>query len=206
MSWLSKLLKNNTFKIGATILAGGFAREYLYGDFREGIINPASGEFIKGSYTGTGFFGETLAKTGITPFADTAVGKSFLGTALEYMRPTSMQGEQGNTLFGSAMQTVNAASRMGMKAPSAPQYALGLGSQSFRSGQNFQASQTPMMNLGNGGTITAALGRDATQQYLARKVAGLRLPAASSLPTPMAASGTISTSAGRRSAYKKLTG
>ena len=199
MSVLSKLLKNNTFKIGATILAGGFAREYLYGD-------TTFTAFGDPTYKGGNFFGDALQKTGITPFADTAIGKSFLGTALEYMRPTSMQDGQGNTLFGSAMQTVNAASRMGMKAPSAPQYALGVGSQSFRSGQSFQASQTQMMNLGNGGTITAALGRDATQQYLARKVAGLRLPVVSSLPTPMTASGTISTSAGRRSAYKKLTG
>lgn len=201
MSWLSKALKNNTFKIGATILAGGFAREYLYGDFREGIINPASGEFIKGSYTGTGFFGDTLAKTGITPFGDTAVGQSFLGSAIEYMRPGG-----DNDLFSSAVKTATAASRMGMGAPAAPEYGLSVGSQSFRSGQNFQSSQAQMMRLGNGGAITAALGRDATQQYLARKVAGLRLPSASSLPTPMSASGTISTSAGRKSAYKKLTG
>jgi len=201
MSWLSKALKNNTFKIGATILAGGFAREYLYGDFREGIINPASGEFIKGSYTGTGFFGETLAKTGITPFADTGIGKSFIGTALEYMRPGG-----DNDLVSSALKTTNAASRMGMGAPAAPQYGLSVGSQTFRSGQNSQSSQAQMMRLGNGGAVTAALGRDATQQYLARKVAGLRLPSASPLPTPMSASGTIATSAGRRSSYQKLTG
>ena len=199
MSWLSKALKNNTFKIGATILAGGFAREYLYGD-------TTFTAFGDPTYKGGNFFGDALKKTGITPFADTAVGKSFLGTALEYMRPTSMQGGQGNSIVDSAMQTVNAASRMGMGAPSAPEYGLSVGSQSFRSGQNFQSSQAQMMRLGNGGAITAALGRDATQQYLARKVAGLRLPAASSLPTPMAALGTISTSAGRKSAYKKLTG
>jgi hypothetical protein len=111
-----------------------------------------------------------------------------------------------NDLFTSAVKTANAASRMGMGAPAAPEYGLSVGSQTFRSGQNFQSSQAQMMRLGNGGAITAALGRDATQQYLARKIAGLRLPAASSLPTPMAASGAVSTSAGRKSAYKKLTG
>lgn len=194
MSWLSKALKNNTFKIGATILAGGFAREYLYGD-------TTFTAFGDPTYKGGNFFGDTLAKTGITPFGDTAVGQSFLGSALEYMRPGG-----DNDLFTSAVKTANAASRMGMGAPAAPEYGLSVGSQTFRSGQNFQSSQAQMMRLGNGGAITAALGRDSTQQYLARKVAGLRLPAASSLPTPMAASGAISTSAGRKSAYKKLTG
>ena len=194
MSWLSKALKNNTFKIGATILAGGFAREYLYGD-------TTFTAFGDPTYKGGNFFGDALRKTGITPFGDTAVGKSFIGTALEYMRPGG-----DNDLFTSAVKTANAASRMGMGAPAAPEYGLSVGSQTFRSGQNFQSSQAQMMRLGNSGAITAALGRDATQQYLARKVAGLRLPAASSLPTPMAASGTISTSAGRKSAYKKLTG
>ena len=194
MSWLSKALKNNTFKIGATILAGGFAREYLYGD-------TTFTAFGDPTYKGGNFFGDALRKTGITPFGDTAVGKSFIGTALEYMRPGG-----DNDLVSSALKTATAASRMGMGAPAAPEYGLSVGSQSFRSGQNFQSSQAQMMRLGNSGAITAALGRDATQQYLARKVAGLRLPAASSLPTPMSASGTISTSAGRRSAYKKLTG
>ncbi len=201
MSWLSKALKNNTFKIGATILAGGFAREYLYGDYMPGTINPDTGELFKGSYTGDNFFSNTLDKLGVSPFKDTAISKSFLGSALEYMRPGG-----DNDLFSSAVKTATAASRMGMGAPSAPEYGLSVGSQTFRSGQNFQSSQAQMMRLGNGGAITAALGRDATQQYLARKVAGLRLPAASSLPTPMAASGAISTSAGRKSAYKKLTG
>jgi len=201
MSWLSKALNNNTFKIGATILAGGFAREYLYGDYISGTINPDTGELFKGSYTGDNFFSNTLDKLGVSPFKDTAISNSFLGSALEYMRPNS-----GNDLFSSAVKTATAASRMGMGAPAAPEYGLSVGSQSFRSGQNFQSSQAQMMRLGNGGAITAALGRDATQQYLARKVAGLRLPPASSLPTPMAASGAISTSTGRRSAYKKLTG
>ena len=194
MSWLSKALKNNTFKIGATILAGGFAREYLYGD-------TTFTAFGDPTYKGGNFFGDALKKTGITPFGDTAIGQSFLGSALEYMRPGG-----DNDLFTSAVKTANAASRMGMGAPAAPEYGLSVGSQSFRSGQNFQSSQAQMMRLGNGGAITAALGRDATQQYLARKIAGLRLPAASSLPTPMAASGAVSTSAGRKSAYKKLTG
>jgi len=194
MSWLSKALKNNTFKIGATILAGGFAREYLYGD-------TTFTAFGDPTYKGGNFFGDALKKTGITPFGDTAIGQSFLGSALEYMRPGG-----DNDLFTSAVKTANAASRMGMGAPAAPEYGLSVGSQTFRSGQNFQSSQAQMMRLGNGGAITAALGRDATQQYLARKIAGLRLPAASSLPTPMAASGAVSTSAGRKSAYKKLTG
>ena len=194
MSWLSKALKNNTFKIGATILAGGFAREYLYGD-------TTFTAFGDPTYKGGNFFGDALRKTGITPFGDTAVGKSFIGTALEYMRPGG-----DNDLFTSAVKTANAASRMGMGAPAAPEYGLSVGSQTFRSGQNFQSSQAQMMRLGNGGAITAALGRDATQQYLARKVAGLRLPPASQLPTPMSASSAISTSAGRKSAYKKLTG
>jgi hypothetical protein len=198
MSWLSKALKNNTFKIGATILAGGFAREYLYGQTAPSF--DAFGDPTN-VYKGGNFFGDALRKTGITPFADTGIGKSFIGTALEYMRPGG-----DNDLVSSALKTATAASRMGMSGPAAPQYKLSVGSQDFSGRQNFQASQTQMMRLGNSGAITAALGRDATQQYLARKVAGLRLPAASSLPTPMAASGTISTSAGRRSAYKKLTG
>ena len=83
MSWLSKALKNNTFKIGATILAGGFAREYLYGDY--GMSGTGIG--AKYQYSGGNFFGDALQKVGVTPFAETGIGKSFIGTALEYMRP-----------------------------------------------------------------------------------------------------------------------
>ena len=191
MGWLSKALKGNALKIGTVILGSKFAGEYFFG---ETSYTP----FGDATYKGGNFFGDALAKAGITPFKETAVGKSFLGDAIELFRP----GESKSSLMSAATQMAGS----GLKMPQAPEYGLNVGTQSFRSGQAFQAGSTQMMSVGRGGAITAALGREGTQQYLAKKVAGLRLPAASSLPTPMAASGAISTSAGRRSAYKKLTG
>jgi len=193
MSILSNLFKNKTIKIGTVLLGSKFAGEYLFGD----TTYTAFGDPV---YKGGNFFGDALAKTGITPFQETAIGKGFLGDAINLFKPGSMD----NSLAGTVMQAATSGSRMQM--PQAPQYAVASGSQGFSGRQNFQASQTQMMRLGNGGAVTAALGRDATQQYLARKIAGLRLPTASPLPTPMSASGTIATSAGRRSSYQKLTG
>lgn len=182
MSWLSKALGGNTLKIGAVVLGSKFAGEYFYGD-------------------GTGFFGETLKATGIPAYEGSALSKSFLGDVIDAFRPGEKDEGLGG-LLGAASQV--ASSRM--KMPQAPQYGLNVGTQSFRSGQAFQTGQTQMISVGRGGAITAALGRDATQQYLARKVRGLGLPSVSALPTPMSGTSSIQTTAMRSRGYKKLTG
>ena len=192
MSWLSKALKGNALKIGTFILGSKFAGEYFFG---ETSYTP----FGDATYKGGNFFGDALAKAGITPFKETAVGKSFLGDAIELFRP----GESKSSLVSAATQMAGS----GLKMPQAPEYGLNVGTQSFRSGQAFQAGSTQMMSVGRGGAITAALGREGTQQYLARKVAGLRLPTGSSLPSPnVTTSGSIQTTSSRSRSYKKLTG
>lgn len=198
MSWLSKALGGNTLKIGAVLLGSKFAGEYFFGESAGHGYDISTGSYVAPRFTSGNIFGETLNKIGVTPFSQTAASKSFLGDAIEMFRP----GETGGSLLGTAAKVASS----GMKMPEAPQYGLNVGTQSFRSGQAFQTGQTQMMNVGRGGSITAALGRDATQQYLARKVAGLRLPSASALPTPMSGTSSIQTTSMRSRGYKKLTG
>ena len=199
MSWLSKALKGNAVKIGAVLLGSKFAGEYFFGEAATHGYDISTGQYIKPRFTSGNIFGETLNKLGVTPFSETAASKSFLGDAINLFKP----GDSGGNLLGAVTQAAGS----GMKMPEAPQYALNVGSQGFRSGQAFQANPVQMMSVGKGGAITAALGREGTQQYLARKVAGLRLPTGSSLPpVTVSASGTVQTTASRSRSYKKLTG
>lgn len=194
MSWLSKALKNNSVKIGLVLAGATIGKEYLYGDYREGIINPASGEFIKGAYTGDNFAAKTLNFLGATPFKDTGVGQSFLGSAVEYMRPEK----------GVGIDKAISALRQNIGLPQAPQLGLASGNQNFRSGQGFQPGRAQLFNVGANGRTMAALNNASTQEYIAQKVSGLNIPMAQALPSPSTGSGTIRTTSMARRGYKKL--
>jgi hypothetical protein len=195
MSWLSKALKNNSVKIGLVLAGATIGKEYFYGDYREGIINPASGEFIKGAYTGDNFAAKTLNFLGATPFKDTAAGKSFLGTALDYMEP----------LKGDSTDVALRALRGNLGLPEAPAMRLDSGSQNFRGMQGgFEAGRTQLLSMGNNGRALAALNNASTQQYLAGKIQGLNIPGASPLPSLNTGAGSIQTTSMRRRGYKKL--
>jgi hypothetical protein len=78
---------------------------------------------------------------------------------------------------------------------------------SVRLDSNFQAGRVNQLPVGKGGSIEAAIGSEAMRQYMARQVAMMGLPRASSLPTASSVSSSAlsQTTSAKRRAYKGLT-
>ena len=74
------------------------------------------------------FYRSTLNKLGVTPFQETAVGQSFVGDIVDYMKP----------LKNDPVDKAISALRQNIGFPQAPQLGLAAGNQNFRSGQGFQ--------------------------------------------------------------------
>lgn len=194
MSWLSKALKNNSVKIGLVLAGATIGKEYFYGDYSSDSYLP-TGELVKGSYTSGNVASDILNAFEVTPFKDTAAGESFLGTALDYMKPVKDKG------LDLALKGL----RANIGLPEAPAMRLDSGSQNFRGMQGgFEAGRTQLLSVGNNGRALAALNNDSTQQYLARKIQGLNIPGASPLPSLNTGAGSIQTTSMRRRGYKKL--
>ncbi len=197
MSWLSKALKNDAFKIGATIAAGYVANEYFFGEtgtVMEGGGNP----FGYGSqeYTSGNLASSFLNTVGATPFAQTGIGEvvspylSKLGGADGFF--TSAGTELGKRFFG------NEFSNMGMDV-TIP------GPRSFTSREQYQAGRAQQLALGKGSIVKNALAKPSMQSYLAKQVRGLGIPSVniykSTITTP---SSTVTTTASAKRARRRL--
>ena len=203
MSWLSKALGGNTLKVGAVLAGAYFGREYIFGDVSASQGYLPTGELVSGKYTSGNFAGETLNRFGITPFSQTGFGQSAVGQAITSAGNFLGFGagdDKKQSLFGSALM-----SQFG-RGPQVPNMQLTVGTQNFRGDLGFQSGRIQPFPIGRGGTLEAAVNRAATQQDLARQVRAMRLPAASTLPTPMSAtSSSIRTSSSAKRSYSKLT-
>ena len=204
MSWLSKALGGNTLKVGAVLAGAYFGREYMFGETTDAVYDTATGQTIAGTFVpGSSFAADTLNRFGITPFSQTGFGQSAIGQAITdagNFLGFGRADDKKQSLFGSALM-----SQFG-RGPQVPNMQLSVGTQNFRGDLNFQPGRTNPFPIGRGGTLEAAVNRAATQQYLARQVAAMRLPAASQLPTPMSAtSSSIRTSSSAKRSYSKLT-
>jgi hypothetical protein len=203
MSWLSKALGGNTLKVGAVLAGAYFGREYMFGESTGYGYDISTGAMTNPEFTGTNFAADTLNRFGITPFSQTGFGQSAVGQAITSAGNFLGFGtgdDKKQSLFGSALM-----SQFG-KGPQVPNLQLTVGTQNFRGDLGFQPGRVNPFPIGRGGTLEAAVNRAATQQYLARQVAAMRLPAASQLPTPMSATGTsIRTSSAAKRSYSKLT-
>ena len=195
MSWLSKALGGNTLKVGAMIAGAYFGSKYLFG------ADDIPGEGF--TYDDSRLYGKVFNKLDITPFQETAFGQSTVGKAItgvgSFLNIGKGSGEDdAASLFSLAM------GREFGKFPDAPQ--LSLSGYGARSDLNFQAGRAQLFQTGRGGALAAALGRDATQQYLARQVrATIGMPAASKLPAVTGVALPATTTAGRKRSYKKMT-
>ena len=199
MSWLSNALKNNSVKIGLAIAGAYLGKEYLYGNYSPSVYDTATGKMTQAGFTGGTGIGSTLAARTLNfldvgPFSDTALGKSIVGDAIEFMRPG--EGPGGKLLGALAGATQN-------RPPQVSELSLsGYGVRG--SGSGITAGQAQMIAIGRGGALQQALGRDSTQMYLANKIRGLGLPAAAPLPSPMSVGAGIRTTSMQSRAYKKL--
>lgn len=196
MGWLSKALKGNALKIGLTLFAGGLGREYFYGQTAMGAQGA--------KYLDTNIFGKTLKTLGVTPFGETAIGKSKIGSFIDYLGPRD---EAGNRIASTAnlFDTVASAAlnyaEMQKNMPDRQKLATsGFG---VRSDTNFGTGSAQMIPVGRGGQVLAAADRNA--QYFARQVRGMGLPSASRLPSPNVGGGSsIQTTAMRSRGFEKL--
>lgn len=204
MSWLSKALGGNTLKIGLALAAGGFGREYLYGQTSSTMYDTATGQTFRGGYTGQNIFGRALGTLGVKPFQETALGKSAVGSFIDYLGPRD---DKGNRIVssvglldtvGGALGTIrNIKQNMPQK-----QKINTFSGYDVRSDTRFGSGQVQMMPVGRGGQVLTALNNN--DQYFARQVRMMNLPRASSLPSPGAGSGVIQTTAMRSRGLKKL--
>jgi len=190
MSWLSKLVGGNTLKIAAIAAAGYAGKQYMFGSST--AVNPHTDVF-----SGDNFAANTFNKFNITPFSDTAVG-SFLSPVTEFLRPESMG---GTGILSSVLGSVGPRD-MERPTPGTIQPT------SVNLDSNFQAGRVSQLPVGRGGSIEAAIGSEAMRQYMAKQVAMMGLPRASSLPTSSSVGSAAfsQTTSGKRRAYKGLTG
>ena len=200
MSWLSKALGGNTLKIGLALAAGGFGREYLYGSY--GMSGTGYG--AKYQYSGDNIFGRALGTLGVKPFQETALGKSAVGSFIDYLGPRD---DKGNRIVSSVglLDTVGGALgtiRNIQKNMPKKQKINTFSGYDVRSDTRFGSGQVQMMPVGRGGEVLTAL--DNNGQYFARQVRMMNLPRASSLPSPGAGSGAIQTTAMRSRGLRKL--
>ena len=199
MSWLSKALGGNTLKVGAMIAGAYFGSKYLFGAKQYGTLSDPTAL----AYNPDTLAGKVFNTLDITPFQETAFGKSTVGKAISSVGSFLNIGggsdeDKAVSLFSQAIGR-----DMG-RFPDAPQFSLsGFGA---RSDLNFQAGRAQLFQTGRGGALAAALGRDATQQYLAKQVrATIGMPAASKLPAITGVALPATTTAGRKRSYKKMT-
>jgi hypothetical protein len=196
MSWLSKALGGNTLKVGAMIAGTYFGSKYLFGDT---AYDYEAGKFY---YTGKGMAASTFNKLDVTPFGQTAFGQSKVGQAITGVGSflgigQGRDDENAVSLFSKALGAEFA------RPPSMP--PIDVSGYGARSDLNFQAGRAQLFQTGRGGALAAALGRDATQQYLARQVrATIGMPAASKLPAVTGVALPATTTAGRKRSYKKM--
>ena len=200
MSWLSKALGGNTLKVGAVIAGAYFGGQYLFGAKQYGTLSDPTAL----AYNPDTLAGKVFNKFDITPFQETAFGQSKVGQAItgvgNFLNIGKGSGAEGAvSLFSQAM------GREFGQFPAAPQVSLsGYGA---RSDLNFQAGRAQLFQTGRGGALAAALGREATQQYLAKQVqATIGIPTASKLPEITGVALPLKTTASRRRSYKIMAG
>lgn len=200
MSWLSKALGGNTLKVGAMMAGAYFGSKYLFG---ESAIDYEGGDYY-GYYTGKDFASETFNKLGVTPFSQTSFGQSAVGKAITGVGSFLNIGK-GSGVEGAVSLFSQAMGREFGRFPDAPQVSLsGYGA---RSDLNFQAGRAQLFQTGRGGALAAALGREATQQYLAKQVrATIGIPTASKLPEITGVALPLKTTASRKRSYKIMAG
>ena len=200
MSWLSKALGGNTLKVGAVIAGAYFGGQYLFGAKQYGTLSDPTAL----AYNPDTLAGKVFNKFDITPFQETAFGQSKVGQAItgvgNFLNIGKGSGAEGAvSLFSQAM------GREFGRAPDVRQVSLsGYGA---RSDLNFQAGRAQLFQTGRGGALAAALGREATQQYLAKQVqATIGIPTASKLPEITGVALPLKTTASRRRSYKIMAG
>lgn len=190
MSWLSKALKNDTFKIGATLAAGYVANEYFFGDT---YTDPMS---LETTYSSDNLASSFLNTVGATPFAQTGIGEvvspylSRLGGKDGFF--TSAGTELGKRFFG------NEFSNMGMDV-TIP------GPRSFTSREQYEAGRAQQLALGKGNVVKNALAKPSMQSYLAKQVRGLGIPSVRVYKATVdAPSSAINTTASAKRARRRL--
>ncbi len=190
MSWLSKALKNDAFKIGATVAAGYVANEYFFGDT---YTDPMS---LETTYSGDNLASSFLNTVGVRPLSTTGIGS----TVLPYLKKlggedgffTSAGTELGKKFFG------NEFSNMGMDV-TIP------GPRSFTSREQYQAGRAQQLALGKGNVVKNALAKPSMQSYLAKQVRGLGIPSVNIYKATVATpSSTVTTTASAKRARRRL--
>ena len=202
MSWLSKALGGKTLKIGLALFAGGLGREYLYGNYTTHGYDISTGRYIPAS--SSNIFGKTLSTLGITPFRDTRLGQSAVGSFIDYLGPRDNQGNRIASdvgLFDTVPGAASAYANMQAEMPEKGRIdTTGYG---VRSDTGFRPGQVQMFPVGRGGQVLNAVDRNGS--YFAKQVRGMGMPAAMSLPSPNVGSGSaIQTTSMRSRGLKKL--
>ncbi len=190
MSWLSKALKNDAFKIGATIAASYVGNEYFFGDT---YTDPMS---LETTYSGGNLASSFLNTVGATPFSATGIG----ATVSPYLSKlggkdgffTSAGTELGKRFFG------NEFSNMGMDV-SIP------GPRSYNSREQYEAGRAQQLALGKGNVVKNALAKPSMQSYLTKQVRGLGIPNIDVYgPTVSTPGSSISTTASAKRSRRRL--
>ena len=202
MSWLSKLVGGKTLKIAALVGAGYFGSRYLFGEQSLGGYCGA-GDYVGASYTDDTFAGRVFNKFNITPFQDTSFGQSTLGKAITETGSFLGIGQSSDAEAAiGAVQSLSAAQRFDKQISPGTITASGI-----RTDTNFQPGQIGRIPIGNGSQVSSALQSQAMQQYLAKQVRMMGLPAASRLPTasPVSTGALAQSTSAKRRQYKGLT-
>ena len=204
MSWLSKALGGNTLKVGAVIAGAYFGGKYLFGETTGHAYDISTGSYVAPKFAGKDFASETFNKLGIAPFSQTSFGQSKVGQAITGVGNFLNIGK-GSGVEGAVSLFSQAIGREFGRAPDVRQVSLsGYGA---RSDLNFQAGRAQLFQTGRGGALAAALGREATQQYLAKQVqATIGIPTASKLPEITGVALPLKTTASRKRSYKIMAG
>lgn len=203
MSWLSKLVGGKTLKVAALVGAGYFGKEYIFGNVSASQGYLPTGELVSGKYTSGNLAGETLNRFGITPFSQTSFGESSIGQAITKTGSFLGIGQSSDAQAAiGAVQSLSAAQRFDKQISPGTITASGI-----RTDTNFQPGQIGRIPIGNGSQVSSALQSQAMQQYLAKQVRMMGLPAASRLPTasPVSTGALAQSTSAKRRQYKGLT-
>ena len=200
MSWLSKALGGKTLKIGLALATGYFGREYLYGAGKYGTLSDPAGM----SYNPDSFAGNIFNKLNITPFQETALGKSAVGSFIDYLGPRDAKGNRISSEANLFDTITRAASTYAGLQKGVPQKArIDTTGYLARSDTGFRSGPVQMFPVGRGGQVLNAVDRNG--QYFAKQVRGIGMPAAMGLPSPNVGSGSvIQTTSMRSRGLKKL--
>jgi len=195
MSWLSKALKGNTLKIGATIAASYVGKEFLFGDT---YTDPMFGET---TYSSGNLAASFLNTVGATPFSQTAIGEVVspylkkLGSEQGFFTTGLEAGSLAEQFFGKGFSRDMG---MGINIP---------GPRSYNSRESYEAGRAQQLALGKGNVVKNALSKPSMQSYLTKQVAGFGIPSPVSPPkgTTITASASPTTTASRRRQQRILT-